>query len=109
MWRQRVKSSMAGTVIPRVSPSIQAQPQSTPRWRRDLPLVLASLPLILFLLLPLLALVARVSPTSVVTNIATREVVQAISLSFATTLVTTFIAIVSGTPLAYLLARRQFR
>lgn len=94
--------------------SRQAEPSGSARvgrawiWRRDWLLLLVSLPLLLFLMLPLCALILRVSLPDFLSNVLQREVVQAISLSIRTTLLTTLIAIVAGTPVAYLLARRHF-
>jgi molybdate transport system permease protein len=79
------------------------------RLRRDLPLALASLPLLVFLLLPLVALVLRVAPGDLLANLVNPEVTQAVQLSLATTLATLALTLLAGTPLAYLLARRTFR
>src|SRR5579884_3827824 len=79
------------------------------RLRRDLPLALASLPLVVFLLLPLVALVLRVAPGELLANLVNPEVAQAVQLSLATTLATLALTLLAGTPLAYLLARRAFR
>lgn len=76
---------------------------------RRLLLVLASLPLLLFLLVPLVALALRISVADMLAHLSTPQVAQAVTLSISTTLMTTFITVVSGTPLAYLLARHQFR
>jgi molybdate transport system permease protein len=86
-----------------------ALPWRSPAWRRNLWLGLASVPLLLFLLLPLLALVLRVSPADVLTHLVDPNVAAAIQLSLATTMVTLALTLVTGTPLAYLLARRRFR
>ena len=75
------------------------------RWRI---LFLASLPFILFLLIPLLALLARVSFRDLIDAVADPQAGQAITLSLVTTLVTTGIAVLAGTPLAYLLSRKKF-
>ncbi|MBK9940261.1 MAG: molybdate ABC transporter permease subunit [Kouleothrix sp.] len=72
-------------------------------------LVLASLPMLLFLLLPLVALVARSSPAMLLANLAGPSVAQAISLSMRTTATTIGVTVLGGTPVAYLLARRRFR
>ena len=78
------------------------------RWRRTLPLVLVSLPLLLFFLIPLLALLLRVSPADVLASLVDREVAQAIQLSMSTTLLALGLTILGGTPIAYLLARGRF-
>jgi molybdate transport system permease protein len=75
---------------------------------RGLPLLLASLPMLLFYLLPLVALVLRVSPADLLSNLVDLQVAQAIQVSITTTLIATGATFVFGTPLAYLLARRRF-
>lgn len=72
-------------------------------------LYLLSLPILLFLGMPLVALVLRSPVQQLGSNLMRREVVQAIQLSLTTTTVTLLVVLISGTPLAYLLARRQFR
>jgi len=100
---------MAETSIPQ---SRQARQTSEWNWsadRQKLPLLLASLPISIFLLLPLVALILRISPTQLLINLLNQQVAQAIRLSMITTLITLALTIVAGTPLAYLLARRTFR
>lgn len=66
--------------------------------------------LVLFLGLPIVALVVRAAGGGVLGQVAgTRAVVDALSLSLATTAVTLVLTVVLGTPLAYVLARRRFR
>ncbi len=77
-------------------------------WWRALPLILASIPLLCLLLLPLLALVLRVDAAQLLTNLRSPAVGQAIGLSLITSAITTALALLLGTPLAYLLARRRF-
>ena len=72
-------------------------------------LLLAGLPMLLFMVVPLLALVLRVAPGALLERVAEPVVLQAIGLSMSTTLASTVLALVAGTPIAYLLARRQFR
>lgn len=69
---------------------------------------LLALPLLLFLALPLIAMFLRTSPERLVINLGNPQVLQAISLSLLTTLITLSITIILGTPVAYLLARYQF-
>lgn len=71
-------------------------------------LVVAGLPLILFLGLPLVVLFLRIAPGAFLENLGNRQVVQAIGLSFRTTAISLGLALLLGTPLAYLLARRRF-
>lgn len=99
------------------APDRAAPPASAPhapvwqsrRWWRQTLLVLASLPMLLFILLPLLALLLRVTPAELLDNLLNPMAAQAIQLSISTTLTTLVITIIGGTPLAYLLARRRFR
>lgn len=77
--------------------------------RETLWLLLLALPMLIFLVLPLVALIARIRPASLFENLGDRTVVQAISLSLTTTALSTVGALLFGAPLAYLLARRQFR
>ncbi len=67
-----------------------------------------SLPLLLFLLLPLLALIFYSSPAELAANLRLPQVRQALGLSLRTSTWATLAAVVLGMPVAYLLARRQF-
>jgi molybdate transport system permease protein len=69
---------------------------------------LLSLPLLLFFVLPLIALLGRTTPAALVANLIRPVVAQAIGLSLRTTLVSTALAVAFGAPLGYLLARRRF-
>jgi molybdate transport system permease protein len=64
---------------------------------------------LLFLTLPLLALVLRALDNPLTSAVSLDAISSAIWLSFATTLITLVLTIAFGTPLAYLLARHQFR
>lgn len=79
------------------------------RQRHASVLWLLALPMSLFLILPLIALVARVRPSWLFENLGNAQVVQAIQLSLFTTSISTGVALLLGTPLAYLLARHRFR
>jgi molybdate transport system permease protein len=94
------------------SPSASTAPSIAVKRRRSpatIGLLLASLPMLAFLLVPLLALLLRVEPEALLANLANAEVRQAIGLSLVTTAISTALGLVLGTPLAYLLARRRFR
>ncbi|MGH2532094.1 MAG: ABC transporter permease [Thermomicrobiales bacterium] len=66
--------------------------------------------LVLFLLLPLAALVIRAAQETDAISAQTRQILeQALRLTFLTSLITLGIVVVFGTPLAYVLARRRFR
>jgi molybdate transport system permease protein len=64
--------------------------------------------LIVLLGAPLFALVARVRPETVLDNLTSRVVVEAVQLSLLTSTITVALAVALGTPLGYLLARRHF-
>ncbi len=82
----------------------------TPRWRScTFGLLVGSIPILLLLLLPLVALVFRLQPAALLENIRESNVQRAVALSLATSLITVVAGVLLGTPLAYLLARRQFR
>jgi molybdate transport system permease protein len=84
--------------------------QRRPRKRSGSVLVwLLATPLLLFLLIPLLAILLRLDWTTLSQNLTSRVVTQAMTISLITTLTATLLAIMLGTPLAYLLARHQFR
>lgn len=81
----------------------------TRRRRATLTLLLASLPLLAIMLIPLAALLLRVQPALLTQHLFDAQTRQAIALSLTTTAMATLLALVGGTPLAYLLARRAFR
>ena len=70
---------------------------------------LLAAPLLLFLLLPLVALVSRTSLESIQASLADETVSQAISLSFSTTLISLALTVLFGTPVATVLAARRGR
>jgi molybdate transport system permease protein len=99
---------MAETRLTRAQPFAAPQTQHPSR-RRVAWLLISSLPMLVFLLLPLVALLLRVTPAQLLANLTNREVGQAISLSIVTTAVAVVVSVLAGAPLGYLLARRQFR
>ena len=70
---------------------------------------LLSMPMLLFLAIPILSLFIHSSPQDLLQNLNERQVTQAISLSLATSCVTTALTLVLGTPVAYLLGTRKFK
>jgi molybdate transport system permease protein len=76
--------------------------------RRDLWQLMA-LPFLLFIILPILALFLRLSPADFFASLDQRQVLQAVRLSFLTTLVTVGLALIFGTPVAYILYRPRGR
>ncbi len=77
-----------------------------PTTRRALQIL--SLPLLFFFGLPLLALFLQATPAALMANLKVDQVQQAVMLSIGTTLASTLITILFGTPLAYALARHSF-
>ncbi len=86
-------------------------PPPSARAARGLPglIWLLSTPLLLFLGLPLLAIVLRAQPERLWASLGQAQVIQAVGLSLATALATALLAVLFGTPVGYVLARRQFR
>ena len=75
---------------------------------RQIPLAVASIPMLVFFALPLVALVLHTPLSALLASLVDPTVAQAFQLSLNTTLITTGITIVAGTPIAYLLARHRF-
>ena len=65
--------------------------------------------LLAFFALPLVALVNRSITPEFFTNALSKQALQALKLSLVTSSITTLVAVLLGTPLAYLLARWKFR
>ena len=93
------------TISPRVVRTAPRRPLSG----TTIGLLLASLPMLAFLLVPIVAIISRVRPEDLAANLANPEVGKAIWLSLTTTAASTALGLLLGTPLAYLLARRRFR
>lgn len=70
---------------------------------------LSSLPLLLFITVPILALFIKEPLTELISNLNTRQIVQAVTLSLTTSLSTTVITVIFGTPIAFLLAQKKFK
>lgn len=70
---------------------------------------LLAAPLLLFILLPIVSLFLRSSITDIIHNLNNRQVSQAITLSLSTSIVSTLLTLLFGTPISYLLATRRFR
>lgn len=71
--------------------------------------VLAALPLPVFIGVTLLALPLMTSPATLLAHLASEMALRALLLTLRTTLVATLLCVALGTPLAYLLARGRFR
>jgi molybdate transport system permease protein len=85
-------------------------PTSARRRAEPIPvgLWLASSGLVLYIALPLLALLLVLSPRDLVAHLDSPLALRALWLTMKTTLVATLLAVVLGTPVAYLLARGSF-
>jgi len=70
---------------------------------------LASIPLALYICVPLLALLFVVPPTDLARHLASPMAVRALWLTLKTTAIATLLVVVLGTPLAFMLARGSFR
>ena len=68
---------------------------------------LAFAALAVFLLLPFIGLLARVSPAVLVARLGDPAVLSALKLSFVTSVWATALVVLLGTPAAYLLATRE--
>jgi molybdate transport system permease protein len=68
-----------------------------------------ALPMLGFLLLPLVSLLLRTQPSIVSEYIANTSVVQAVMLSMITSSIATLLAVLIGTPLGYVIGRYNFR
>ena len=66
----------------------------------------AAAPLVLFLAIPIVALVLSASPGDVAAGLRTQQAQSAIALSAWTSVISTVVIFVLGTPLAYVLAKR---
>ncbi len=85
-----------------------ASPPALWRWRTHRLAWLLSLPFLAFLVLPLAALILRLPPARLISSLQNPQVVQAVTLSMTTTLVTALVTVCFGTPVSYLLARQRF-
>ncbi len=88
----------------------QASPPHPQRWQPTRPWYqnrwqLLSLPLLVFLILPLIALLVRTPPGLLLIHLKDHEVLQALEVSLNTTSIATLIIILAGTPVAFFLSR----
>jgi len=68
-----------------------------------------SLPFLLFISLPLLALVLRVSPDEFTNQLFEKQTRAALGLSLLTSLASILLTVLAGTPVAYLLSKKRSR
>jgi molybdate/tungstate transport system permease protein len=64
--------------------------------------------LFLFVILPLVSILLSTTPAAFVNSFGDPEVLKSIGLTFGAAAIATVLALVTGVPLAYLLARRMF-
>ncbi len=64
--------------------------------------------LVVFVILPLIGTILTSSPAAFITSLTDPEVIQSIILTFLAAAIATAVAMLTGVPLAYLLARRKF-
>lgn len=69
----------------------------------------AAAPLVFFLVFPFVAILLSLSPTLLIRHLRSEMALKALGLTLQTTVIATALAIVTGIPLALLLARRRFR
>jgi molybdate transport system permease protein len=70
---------------------------------------LAATPLLLFFLIPIVALLANTTLARLLSSLRDFQMVQAVFISLRTTFVSLFLTLLFGTPLAYWVGRHQFR
>ncbi len=63
----------------------------------------------IFIVLPLISTLLSTTPAAFLNSFSDPEVLRSIGLTFGAAAIATFLAFFTGVPLAYLLARRQFR
>lgn len=83
-------------------------PRARTGWRERV-VWLSTVPLLAFLAVPVGALIYRAALGDLAAAVSSESVGLALQLSLLTTLTTTGLAVVFGTPVAWLLARRRFR
>jgi molybdate transport system permease protein len=79
------------------------------RARRFPALEFAAAPLVLFLVVPFVVVLASLSPGRLLEELRSPEALRALELTLRTTAIATLLTLVTGTPVAYLLSRRRFR
>jgi molybdate transport system permease protein len=88
-----------------VSPALN---RSRSRWTKDA-WQLLSLPFILLIGIPIIALFARITPADVLVTLQQEQAQQAIRVSMTTSLTTVLVTLILGTPVAYQLSHPQAR
>jgi molybdate transport system permease protein len=101
------------------SPQIAGQKADAPQGKKagqkarfnnmEMPFYFLSLPMLLFFLLPILAIFIKTPFDSLLSNLREENAAKAIGLSLFTAFTTTAITVVFGTPVAYLLSQKKSR
>lgn len=101
----RERAAEAATRAAASSPPRRRSRPAAPSWST----LAFSLPLLAFIVLPIVALFARTEPATLPASLQTVEARHALELSLRTTVVSTALAILFGTPLGLLLSRPGLR
>lgn len=101
------------------SPQIAGQKADAPQGKKagqkarfnnmEMPFYFLSLPMLLFFLLPILAIFIKTPFDSLLSNLREENAAKAIGLSLFTAFTTTAITVVFGTPVGYLLSQKKSR
>jgi len=70
--------------------------------------IIITIGVLLYLILPLVALILRSSPENLIESLYSPVVIQALTLSLFTTIITTILILVTGTPAAYIQSRVNY-
>jgi len=70
---------------------------------------LAAMPMLLFFVIPIIAIFFRISPLDWLHTLQERSVLQAIGISLMSSVVSLVVIVIAGTPLAFLISRPRFR
>ena len=97
--------ALAATIDPMSKTNIKAPNH----WLDNHARKLSTLPFLLFITVPLLALFVRTNPAGVWSNLRQDSIQQAIRLSLSTSITTVAVTVLLGTPVAYYLAHRHYR
>jgi molybdate transport system permease protein len=84
------------------------RPRSRRRWTKDA-WQLLSVPFILFIVIPIIALFSRISLSDLILTLQQEQAQQAIRVSLTTSLTTVLVTLLLGTPVAYHLSHPQAR
>jgi molybdate transport system permease protein len=112
---EKAKGLRSGEIAWRPSNALPAVPaaggsasRAVNRWMQNA-WRLAALPLLLLFGVPIAILLARTPPAHLLADFQNERVLQAIAISLRTTSISLVATILLGTPLAYLMGRKQFR